>query len=113
MNDNPVFGACAKHPNFAMINCPICQIEKFEMANNLGNAIGDFLNKEAIPTEIDKSVMIKLTPEEIVNLIKMGARYWAAALENKTNLTMEQVCQFHYDMAIGVLEQTDPDRFIR
>jgi len=74
---------------------------------------GGWVNQNQKEWENDKSVMIKLTPEEIMNLIKMGARYWAAALENKTNLTMEQVCQFHYDMAIGVLEQTDPDRFIR
>ena len=74
---------------------------------------GGWVNQNQKEWENDKSVMIKLTPEEIMNLIKMGARYWAAALENKTNLTMEQVCQFHYDMAIGVLEQTEPDRFIR
>lgn len=71
MTDNPIFGACGKHPNFAMINCPMCQMENFEIANNLGNAIGNFLNEESIRSEIDKSVLIKLTPEEILNLIKM------------------------------------------
>lgn len=107
------FGACAKHPNFPMVNCPMCQVERFETANGIGSSIGELLNKEATSIKIDKSTMIKLTPDEIFNLVKMGAKYWATAIENKTILDIEQVCQFHCDIALAVLEQTDPDRFIR
>jgi hypothetical protein len=28
------YGTCLKHPNFPMLNCPMCQIENFEIGNN-------------------------------------------------------------------------------
>ena len=64
------------------------------------------------PTEQDKSIMIKLTPVEIFNIAKMGAEYWSNAVKNKSPLTIEEVCQYHVDVAIAILKQTDPDRFI-
>ena len=107
------FGACSKHPNFAMVNCPLCEVERFELNNKISSAIFEQLKVADEPSEIDKSVMIKLTPQECLNLVIMGARYWSAALENNTTLTMENVCEFHYDLAISLLEKTDPDRFIK
>ena len=65
----------------------------------------------AQPTKQDLSVMIKLTPKEILNIAKMGAMYWHTAKSNKSNKSIDEVCQFHVDIAIGILEQTDPDRF--
>jgi len=59
----------------------------------------------------DKSVMIRLTPDEILNICKMGAKYWSNAKDAETTKSMDEVCQFHVDVAIGILRQTDPDRF--
>lgn len=64
------------------------------------------------PIELDKSIMIKLTYEEILNIAKMGAKYWKGACDSNTTKSMEEVCKFHVDVAVGILSHTDPDRFI-
>lgn len=58
--------------------------------------------------EHDLSLMIKLTPAEIKNMMKLGQR----CNPNKT-YTFDELVDFHYDVAIGILEKTDPDRFMR
>ena len=42
----------------------------------------------------------------------MGAQYWVNALKNNTKYNIDEVCQYHVDIAIEILRQTDPDRFI-
>ena len=69
--------------------------------------------ENAKPTEQDKSVMIKLTPDEIVNTAMMGAKYWENARKANTTLTMKEVCQHHCDIQLSILQATDPDRFER
>jgi hypothetical protein len=63
------------------------------------------------PIVHDKSIMIRLTPQEIFNMTKAGATYWQNALRNKTSATVDEVCQFQVDLMIGVLRHSDPDRF--
>ena len=82
-----------------------------DLTNTMTNAVVSAL-EGVEPTEQDKSVMIKLTPEEVFNLVKMGAKYWANALKNNTHLSLEEVCRHHFEMSIGILKATDPDRFI-
>jgi hypothetical protein len=67
--------------------------------------------KNEIPVEFDKSEMIRLTPVEILNIAKMGAKYWSNAKSNDTKLSIEEVCKHHVDVALGILLKTDPDRF--
>lgn len=84
---------------------------KRELKNKIVNAVLKQLEGQK-PTEQDKSVMIKLTPIEILNIAKMGAEYWSIAVKNNTQLTIEEVCQHHVDVALLILKQTDPERFI-
>jgi len=63
------------------------------------------------PSEQDKSIMIRLTPQEILNISKTGAKYWERARNANTHLSAEEVCKFQVDIAIGILAETDPDRF--
>lgn len=63
------------------------------------------------PSDIDKSIMIKLTPLEILNLVKMGAKYWSNSIKQNTTKSMKEVCSFHTEVAIGILAHSDPDRF--
>lgn len=67
--------------------------------------------KNQQPGEVDKSVMIKLTPHEIFNLVKMGATYWGNASKANTNKSIEEVCEFHTQVALSILHSTDSDRF--
>jgi hypothetical protein len=64
------------------------------------------------PTEQDKSIMIKLTPLEVFNMVKLGATYWENAQKNNTHLSKEEVCKHHAEFALNILSLTDPDRFI-
>jgi hypothetical protein len=68
--------------------------------------------KNTDPSEQDKSVFIKLTPDEIFNIAKMGATYWYNAKQNNTTLDVNDVCHYHVDIALSILKHTDPDRFI-
>lgn len=80
---------------------------------NVRNFVNTILKrlKNVESVEQNKSVMVKLTPEEVFNICKMGATYWSNALKAETNKSIDEVCQFHVDVALGILKETDPDRF--
>jgi hypothetical protein len=105
------YGACEKHPNFPLTNCPECKRELREISLGLSTDIAKGLSGTQ-PSQQDKSVMIKLTPQEIKNLMKMMAEMWKNATEAKTSYTIDQLVDFHYDLSFDILEKTDPDRFI-
>jgi hypothetical protein len=60
----------------------------------------------------DTSVMIKLTPTEIKNILRDFADRWSNAQKNNTTYSLRDLCDTYYNLSIGLLEQTDPDRFI-
>lgn len=61
----------------------------------------------------DKSLMIKLTPTEIKNMLRDFADRWANAKAKNTTSTLRGLCDTYYQLAVDILEQTDPDRFIQ
>lgn len=63
------------------------------------------------PSKQDKSVMIKLTPEEIKNIMREAAEKWHNAKMADTPHSIDYIIDFHYDIIFGILRQTDPDRF--
>lgn len=72
MNDNPVFGACAKHPNFAMVNCPMCSVGSSFFVHQDKN--------ERTITTITLSVALAIGGVEIFNQIE---RFTKEATENE------------------------------
>lgn len=60
----------------------------------------------------DMSLMIKLTPTEIKNILRDFAFRWANAQSNETKYTIRELCDIYYKITFDLLEQTDPDRFI-
>lgn len=58
-----------------------------------------------------KSTMIRLTPQEIKNIMELAAKYWYNAKSADTPLSMKEVIEHHYEVAFGILKVTDPDRF--
>ena len=62
-----------------------------------------------IEANSDMSLMIKLTPTEIKNLMRDFADRWQKAVADKTEYTIHQLCDTYYDLAITFL---DEDRFV-
>lgn len=65
-----------------------------------------------IDSNNDMSLMIKLTPTEIKNILRDFADRWQRAKENDTKYTLPELCDIYYSLCFDLLEQTDPDRFI-
>ena len=65
-----------------------------------------------IDKNTDMSLMIKLTPTEIKNIMRDFADRWQKAKANNTTYDIRELCDTYYYLAIGTLEQSDPDRFI-
>ena len=91
--------------------CELIKERKPEL--HISPLIEEIMNeiKNEVPVKLDKSEMVRLTPSEILNIAKIGAKYWNSAKLNNTKLSVEEVCKHHVDVALGILLKTDPDRF--
>jgi hypothetical protein len=85
-------------------------MDEKELSKNIADGIVQALHGTE-PTKQDKSVMIKLTPEEIKNIMREAATKWHSAKLVNTPYSIEDFMNFQYDIIFGILRQTDPDRF--
>jgi hypothetical protein len=61
---NLTFGSCEKHPNFNMVNCPVCQVEDMKAAEGLVNKKIDEIESRILAGK----EIIKQCKEQLRNL---------------------------------------------
>lgn len=64
--DNIVFGACAKHPKFPLVNCPMCQIEDKQEAKKISQ---NYINELESRLEAGEAI-IQQCRERVASLKK-------------------------------------------
>lgn len=83
-----IYGACAKHPNHSMINCPMCELEKYKVKE----MTQETMTKEQI---LAQSLFEQLTQERELHHQQLSAERERAgklveALKDARNLLIEE-----------------------